>query len=155
MVEEKKPERRTLERIIEQIGPFGLIAVCITLLVTVASKPLDVNSWVSILIISMIIVISFFVDWLRMKNSSEIEQLRIRSELEFKKHKSWEESTRPMMESSRVQGQERMDRFKILRSIIQLIEHDLKEDKITDEQQAYCQDLLRRLKDLERTIRML
>jgi hypothetical protein len=116
--EKDKQEKRTLEKIIEQIGPFGLIAVCITLIVNVASRPLDSSSWVSIGIIAIIIAMSFFVDWLRIKNSSAIEQLRIKSELELEKHKSWVESNRPLVESSSMKGQARMDKTKVFLAII-------------------------------------
>lgn len=153
--EEVKSEKKTLEKIVEQIGPYGLIAVCVTLVVNIASRPLESNSLVSLGIIGIIIAMSFFMDWIHGKNFRAIEQLRIKSELEYKKHKSWEESTKPLIESSRTEGQARMERTKLFHAIIQLLEHDLKEGRMTTEQQAYCQDLIKRLRDLERTIIML
>ena len=153
--EAEKKEAPTLEKIIVQIGPYGLIAVCITLIVNVASKPLDSNSWVSIGILSVVILISFFFDWLRMKNSSEIQKIRINAQTELEKHKSWEETTKPLMESSSLKGQIRMESFKILHAISQLLSEDLKKDKWNKDQKTYCQDLMERLKDLERTVMML
>lgn len=149
---ESKDEKRTLEKIIEQIGPFGLIAVCVTLLVNVASRPLDVNSWVSIGIILMIIGMSFFVDWLRMKNSTAIEQLRIKSKLEFDRHKVWVEENRPLVEGSSSRGRQRMDYTKALLAVRRLLEQDLKEGEITSEQQTYCHNLIKRLTDIEKTV---
>jgi len=148
-------EKKTLEKIVEHVGPYGLIAFCAVIMVNVASKPLDFNSWVSIGILGIIIGMSFLRDWLQGKNSSAIEQLRIKTELELEKHKSWVEGNKPLIESSSQQGQARMDRFKMLHAIVQLLENDLKEGKITAEQKAYCQDLKKRLKDIERTVSML
>lgn len=150
-----KQERKTIERIIEQIGPYGLIAVCITLIVNVASKPLDTNSWVSIGTLIVVILISFFFDWIRIKNSSAIEKIRIKSQVEYGKHKSWQEHTQPLLDSSRTRGQERMAFTKAYLSIIQLLRHDMNERDLTDEQRQYCEDLIKRLQDMERTIPML
>lgn len=154
-VEEEKKETTTLEKIIVQIGPYGLIAVCLTLIVNVASKPLDSNSWVSIGILVVVILISFFFDWLRMKSSSEIQKIRINAQTELEKHKSWEETTKPLMESSSLKGQIRMESIKILLSIRELLSEDLKKEKWNGDQKTYCQDLIERLKDLERTVMML
>lgn len=154
-VEAEKKETTTLEKIIVQIGPYGLIAVCITLIVNVASKPLDSNSWVSIGILSVVILISFFFDWLRMKNASEIQKIHINAQTELEKHKSWEEATKPLMESSSLRGQIRMESFKVLQAIGQMLSEDLKKDKWNSDQKAYCQELMERLKDLERTVMML
>jgi hypothetical protein len=153
--EEVKQEKRTIEKIIEQIGPYGLIAVCITLIVNVASKPLDSNSWVSIGTLVVVMLISFFFDWLRIKNSRAIEEIRIKSQLELEKHISWEEHTQPLMDSSRTRGQERMAITKAYLSIIQLLRHDINERELTDEQKQYCEELIRRLEDIERTTLML
>lgn len=153
--EEVKQERRTIEKIIEQIGPYGLIAVCITLIVNVASKPLDSNSWVSFGTLFVVILISFFFDWLRVKNSRAIEEIRIKSQLELGKHISWEKHTQPLMDSSRTRGQERMAITKAYLSIIQLLRLDINERELTDEQRQYCEDLIRRLEDMERTMPML
>jgi hypothetical protein len=154
-VEEEKKEVSTLEKIIVQIGPYGLIAVCITLIVNVASKPLDSNSWVSIGILGMVITLSFFFDWLRMKSSAEIQKIRINAQTELEKHKSWEETTKPLMESSSLKGQIRLESIKVLHVINQLLSEDLKKDKWNEDQKAYCQDLVERLKDQERTLMML
>ena len=154
-MEESKKETSTLEKIIVQIGPYGLIAVCITLIVNVATKPLDSNSWVSIGILTMVIFLSFFFDWLRIKSSSEIEKIRINAQTELEKHKSWEEATKPLVEDSRLRGQIRMESIKVLDVIRQLLLEDLKKDKWNEDQKAYCQDLVERLKDLERTIIMM
>ena len=40
-------------------------------------------------------------------------------------------------------------------SIIQLLRHDINERELTDEQKQYCEDLIRRLQDVERTTLML
>jgi membrane protein insertase Oxa1/YidC/SpoIIIJ len=154
MSEEKK-ETTTLEKILVQIGPYGLIAVCITLIVNVASKPLDSNSWVSIGILVVVILISFLFDWLRMKSSAEIQKIRINAQTELEKHKSWEETTKPMIESSSMKGQIRMESFKVLHAIYSITEEDLKKDRWNKDQKIYCQDLTERLKDLEKAIMML
>jgi len=153
--EEEKKETTTLEKIIVQIGPYGLIGVCVTLIVNVAAKPLDSNSWVSIGILGMVILISFFFDWLRMKSSSEIQKIRINAQTELEKHKSWEESTKPMIESSSLKGQIRIESLKVLHAINHLLSEDLKKSKWNGDQKAYCQDLMERLKELEATVMML
>ncbi len=147
-------EKKTLEKIIEQIGPYGLIAVCMTLVVNVTSRPLDSNSWVSIGILGVVIIICFFFDWLRMKNSSAIEEIRIKSQLEFDKHKSWVDGNRPLVESSSIDGQLRIERIKVFHSIRELLSEDLKKGKLTTAQEEYCQDLIDKLVDIERTVSM-
>lgn len=153
--EVKKEGTTTLEKILVQLGPYGLIAVCLTLIVNVASKPLDSNSWVSIGILSMVIVLSFLFDWLRLKSSSEIAKVRINAQTELEKHKSWEEANKPLIESSSTKGQIRMESIKLVHTINQMLSNDLKKNKWNKDQKAYCEDLIERLKDLERAAMML
>ena len=58
--EEVHKEKNTFEKIIEHIGPYGLIAFCATLLANILSKPMDYNSWVSIGIIGLDTKETFF-----------------------------------------------------------------------------------------------
>jgi hypothetical protein len=153
--ETDKKETTTLEKIIVQIGPYGLIAVCITLIVNVASQPLDSNSWVSIGILVVVILLSFFFDWLRIKNASEIEKINIAAKTDLEKHKAWEESTKPLIANSSLKGQIRNENLRLLHVVNQVLSEDLKKDKLTEEQKTYCQDLIERLKDVEKTVMML
>ena len=60
-----------------------------------------------------------------------------------------------LMDSSRTRGQERMAITKAYLSIIQLLRHDINERELTDEQKQYCEHLIRRLQDVQRTTLML
>ena len=153
--EDEKKKATTLEKIIVQIGPYGLIAACITLIVNVASKPLHSNSWVSIRILTIVIILSFFFDWLRVRSFYELQKIQVSAKTELEKHKSWEETTKPLIESSSLKGTIRMESFKLLDAISQLLSEDLKKDKWNADQKRYCQDLIERLKDLKKTIMML
>ena len=145
------PRVKTIDRIIESVGPYGLIAVCVGLAVNVLQKPLDSNTWVSVVIICSVIAISFFQDRSRMKQFHALEELRLQNEMEMEKHIRWIEGNRPLIESSSAQGRDRMAVSRAFLAVRSLIQEDIKSDTITDDITEYCEGLIKRLEEIERT----
>jgi hypothetical protein len=148
-------KRKTLDRIIESVGPYGLIAICVGLVINVLQKPLDSNTWVSVIIICSIIGISFLQDRSRTKGAQSLEELRLQSELEMNKHISWIEGNRPLIETSSARGRESMAMTKAFLAIRNLIGDDLKSETLSEEVSSYCEELLDRIEDIERATMML
>lgn len=153
---EGRCERSTLEQIIERIGPYGLIAVCVTLAVNVLQKPLDSNTLVSIGILLVVISLSFLQDYFKLKQFRALEELRMQTETELEKHRSWVEGVQqPTVDVTRQRGALRMAMTKAYLSIQTLLDEDIKSGILTEDQIEYTKTLKKRISDIEKAVSFL